>query len=151
MAARNNVLRPFGVLLLLIGFLVNLSACGGSGSRGPQAPGARSGQSEVRGSDTATVQAEPEWYACERDQDCMAVEGVCNSEAAINRLFRGPYVQYRDAMNQQVRCQVPRTVSNAGTTVGCVKKRCIIHPEKLKKPGAPSTNWPAGNRHMPAN
>lgn len=139
---------------LLLGFLISFSACSSASrdttsSYSPEESQVQSGQSAVRGSDTMpTVQSKPEWFTCKQDEDCMAVEGVCNSENAVNRLFRGPFVQYRNAMNRQISCKAPPTVSNAGIEVGCVKNRCVVNPNKLKQPGVPSTNWPADNPNM---
>lgn len=78
----------------------------------------------------------------------MAVEGVCNSENAVNRLFRGPFAEYRNAMNKQITCKATPTISNSGTEVGCIKNRCVVNPQALKQPGAPSTNWPADNPNL---
>jgi hypothetical protein len=143
-------------MLFLLGFIISISACSsGSENTGMSPQTSRGGervesaQRAVRGAYALpTVQAKPEWFTCKQDEDCMAVEGICNSENAVNRLFRGPFVQYRNAMNRQVTCKAAPTITNAGTEVGCVKNRCVVNPHQLKQSGLPSANWPADNPNI---
>jgi hypothetical protein len=48
-------------------------------------------------------------------------------------------------MNRQISCQATPTITSAEVEVGCIKNRCVVHPQAFKQPGAPSNSWPADN------
>lgn len=89
----------------------------------------------------AVTEADPSWYVCEQDNDCMAVEGTCASWSAVNRNFVGPFTVNRNAMNDQMGCSEAEAPATPPPGVGCIETRCTVKPEEVAEPGPPSADY----------
>lgn len=75
--------------------------------------------------DAMPPQADPAWFACKTDADCMPVEGVCSEFSAVNAGFKTEYEKYRDAMRPMVECQALEKPAQP-PEVGCIENRCSL-------------------------
>jgi hypothetical protein len=79
------------------------------------------------------VEADPAWFACQKDADCKTLKGPCSQPQAVNSHFETDFTVYRDRMNQMIEC-----VENAKTEVmappKCLKNRCALNPDQAGKP-----------------
>lgn len=75
------------------------------------------------------VAADPSWFSCKIDKDCMVEEGVCGSDQAVNKAFTTNFYSYRDDMERSVGCinDAPETQIH---TAKCVQHRCSLNPPR---------------------
>jgi hypothetical protein len=135
MLMRITLSQPL-IISFLLTLLVSSSACHQAQNTIPKQietspPVIAKQQTVVKAMTMSTVQAKPEWFSCKQDQDCMGISGVCNSEIAVNRLFRQAFAQYKEAMDRQTSssCNIPFNPAHTATKVGCVKSRCMVLPQ----------------------
>lgn len=71
--------------------------------------------------------ADPSWYACRQDDDCVIEEGMCEELTAINRNHRLVFNQFRDYWNGKLGCKTYATPTGPRHGPGrCLKNRCAL-------------------------
>lgn len=81
---------------------------------------------------SAVVEAKPEWFGCKTDADCTVETGLCGQPQGVNRSFVMPFQQYRERMEQVIRC-MPNTESAAKEEATCLKQRCAVKSQIGKR------------------
>jgi hypothetical protein len=74
------------------------------------------------------VEAQPEWFGCKVDTDCTVEAGLCGRPQSVNRNFVVPFQQYRERMEQVIRC-MPNTGNATKETATCLNRRCALKSE----------------------
>lgn len=75
------------------------------------------------------IEAKPEWFGCQSDQDCRVVGGLCGAQQAVNRSFLQPFFEYVNRMNSVIECAV-NAASQAPQTAQCIQRRCSLVPKQ---------------------
>jgi hypothetical protein len=104
-----------------------LAGCNVTASREAQPPE----NAQLSGSEdpSATLRAEPHWFACRADSDCVVEAGVCGQPQALNKNFIIPYRDFRVQLEQMVECAAhPGSASQ--DQAQCVKQRCTVKGAK---------------------
>ncbi|HEY9687978.1 MAG TPA: hypothetical protein V6C52_13465 [Coleofasciculaceae cyanobacterium] len=114
-------------LLLAILPVALLAGCNVTASRQSTPPEAR--QPAEPEDSSATLRAEPYWFSCRSDADCVVETGVCGQPQALNKNFVTQYRDFRVRLEQMVDC-IARPVSSPQTQAHCVKQRCAIKGEE---------------------
>ena len=119
MRAGLSIITPIALAMCLL-----LSACSQRVTLNGATPEA-AGQTPV----TPVVEAQPEWFACDTNTDCMATKSVCGGNASVNKKFDDLYQQFVKRMAPMVDCAPIKEEPPA--KVDCVQKRCavITNPE----------------------
>jgi hypothetical protein len=106
---------------------VLLAGCNMTASRQAQPP--ENAQLSGAEDPSATLRAEPHWFACRADSDCMVEAGVCGQPQALNKNFVIQYRDFRVRLEQMVEC-----AAHPGTEpqkqAQCVKQRCTVKNAK---------------------
>ncbi|MBI5200402.1 MAG: hypothetical protein HY925_02350 [Elusimicrobia bacterium] len=69
----------------------------------------------------APSERDPKWYACTRDSQCVAAEGLCGSPGAVNRKFRDPHLAWTSQRNAEIDCE---HVIAGPQDIECLAKKC---------------------------
>jgi hypothetical protein len=63
----------------------------------------------------------PEWYNCQKDDDCIRVDGVCGGDAAVNKNFVTDYKKFNTRDAQCAAKKLPQT----SIQVKCIRNLCF--------------------------
>lgn len=108
----------------LITICLTLSAC--SGKVAPDMAGPE--QSSKSGNaiqETAEIKAEPRWFICKRDADCVTERGLCQVPQPVNRQFQQNYRDYSRQWNARINCTSTQEPPPLTDPV-CLKNRCAL-------------------------
>lgn len=118
-----------GMVLVISGVLAGCTARVSTGSQTMEkaaTPPATQQESDV-------VSAQPQWFGCKTDVDCTVEAGLCGSKQAVNHGFVIQFQQYREKMEQSIRCMAPEEQSTEDAK--CFRGRCALKSqiEEVKK------------------
>ena len=83
---------------------------------------------QTASSESAVIEASPEWFGCKASTDCTVVTGVCSADEAVNQQHVDAFYSYRDKMNKSVQCTNKASSKGLTHQAQCVKRRCSLNP-----------------------
>lgn len=97
-----------------------------SGCRGGVIRGSASQSGDQsNGTHKNTIEAQPEWFSCKTNPDCMPVEGPCGEVISLNKQFQQAFAQYKNAMATELGCPTATNPEKPQTTE-CINHRCAV-------------------------
>lgn len=119
------------LLIMMTAFLVFNAGCAkrevaNSQLAQPPAGTTQAIQDESRSMQPDVVKADPAWFACQKNADCVVVKGPCSEPQALNFRFETDFAVYRQRLEKMIDC-----MENARLPVTdppqCLKNRCTLN------------------------
>lgn len=77
---------------------------------------------------SASLNADPRWFACQKKSDCVIVKGPCGEPQALNISFQSPFANYRQRLERAIEC-LREAKTPLDQPVYCIKHRCALKPD----------------------
>lgn len=77
---------------------------------------------------SASLNADPRWFACQKKSDCVIVKGPCGQPQALNVQFQSLFANYRQRLEKAIEC-IGEAKTPLHQPVYCVKNRCALMPD----------------------
>ncbi|WP_373531954.1 hypothetical protein [Vampirovibrio sp.] len=74
------------------------------------------------------LNADPRWFACQKESDCIVVKGPCGEPQALNAGFQSPFANYRQRLEKAIEC-LGEAKMPLRQPVYCIKHRCALKPD----------------------
>jgi hypothetical protein len=122
-------LSAFLLLFTLLGFTTSCVKQGMESDPMTKPPGRSADltRQEQPGS-SASLSADPRWFACQKKSDCVIVKGPCGEPQALNISFQSPFANYRQRLERAIEC-LGEAKMPLHQPVYCINNRCALKPD----------------------